>query len=81
MGHLGVLTLSLHGCSICVCVGVGEVGCLVRLGVLTLSLHGCSIRVCVQVGGVGHRKMVNWLFTLGFLVHTNTDRSFLVVLR
>ena len=24
-------------------------------------------------------KMVNWLFTLGFLVQTNTDGSFLVV--
>ena len=24
-------------------------------------------------------KMVNWLFTLGFPVQTNTDRSFLVV--
>ena len=26
-------------------------------------------------------KMVNWLFTLGFPVQTNTNRSFLVVLR
>ena len=28
-----------------------------------------------------HCKMVNWLFTLGFLVQTNTNGSFLVVLR
>ena len=27
-----------------------------------------------------HCKMVNWLFTLGFPVQTNTDGSFLVVL-
>ena len=26
-------------------------------------------------------KMVNWLFTLEFLVQTNSDRYFLVVLR
>ena len=26
-------------------------------------------------------KMVNWLFTLGFQVQTNTDGSFLVILR
>ena len=28
-----------------------------------------------------HCKMVNWLFTLGFPVQTNTNGSFLVVLR
>ena len=42
--------LSLHGCSIHVCVQVGGVG---HPAVLTLSLHGYSIHVCVCVGDVG----------------------------
>ena len=71
--------------------GVGEYalfmwGAVLPMIKVVIGLAGINASSSDEHLGVGltvgaRCKMVNWLFTLGFPVQTNTDGSFLVVLR